>query len=105
MFQVYLIHHYKCIITNIAYLHDTQVSIEMSLIVSIETSISLLIIPCMIVYVTNKREPWTLNLDVYFTVHWAVHFNTILKTIIKLNIKMFFKSYVSGYSKNTLRLR
>ncbi len=23
------------------------------------TSISLLIIPCMIVYVTNKREPWT----------------------------------------------
>ncbi len=25
------------------------------------TSISLLIIPCMIVYVTNKREPWTLN--------------------------------------------
>ncbi len=27
------------------------------------TSISLLIIPCMIVYVTNKREPWTLNLD------------------------------------------
>ncbi len=27
------------------------------------TSISLLIIPCMIVYVTNKREPWTLNLE------------------------------------------
>ncbi len=26
------------------------------------TSISLLIIPCMIVYVTNKQEPWTLNL-------------------------------------------
>ncbi len=24
---------------------------------------SLLIIPCMIVYVTNKREPWTLNLE------------------------------------------
>ncbi len=29
------------------------------------TSISLLIIPCMIVYVTNKREPWTLNLIVH----------------------------------------
>ncbi len=28
------------------------------------TYISLLIIPCMIVYVTNKREPWTLNLEV-----------------------------------------
>ncbi len=27
------------------------------------TSISLLIIPCMIVYVTNKQEPWTLNLE------------------------------------------
>ncbi len=27
------------------------------------TYISLLIIPCMIVYVTNKQEPWTLNLD------------------------------------------
>ncbi len=26
------------------------------------TYISLLIIPCMIVYVTNKQEPWTLNL-------------------------------------------
>ncbi len=25
------------------------------------TYISLLIIPCMIVYVTNKQEPWTLN--------------------------------------------
>ncbi len=27
------------------------------------TYISLLIIPCMIVYVTNKQEPWTLNLE------------------------------------------
>ncbi len=27
------------------------------------TYISLLIIPCMIVYVTNNKEPWTLNLD------------------------------------------
>ncbi len=26
------------------------------------TNISLLIIPCMIVYVTNNKEPWTLNL-------------------------------------------
>ncbi len=25
------------------------------------TYISLLIIPCMIVYVTNNKEPWTLN--------------------------------------------
>ncbi len=28
------------------------------------TYISLLIIPYMIVYVTNKQEPWTLNLEV-----------------------------------------
>ncbi len=27
------------------------------------TYISLLIIPCMIVYVTNNKEPWTLNLE------------------------------------------
>ncbi len=27
------------------------------------TNISLPIIPCMIVYVTNNKEPWTLNLD------------------------------------------
>ncbi len=27
------------------------------------TYISLLIIPCMIVYVTNNKEPWTLNLN------------------------------------------
>ncbi len=27
------------------------------------TNISLLIIPCMIVYVTNNKEPWTLNLE------------------------------------------
>ncbi len=26
------------------------------------TNISLPIIPCMIVYVTNNKEPWTLNL-------------------------------------------
>ncbi len=28
----------------------------------VPTYISLLIIPCMIVYVTNNKEPWTLNL-------------------------------------------
>ncbi len=27
------------------------------------TNISLPIIPCMIVYVTNNKEPWTLNLE------------------------------------------
>ncbi len=31
------------------------------------TFISLLIIPCMIVYVTNNKEPWTLNLE-YFKI-------------------------------------
>ncbi len=31
------------------------------------TNISLLIIPCMIVYVTNNKEPWTLNLDRVFS--------------------------------------
>ncbi len=30
----------------------------------VPTYISLLIIPCMIVYVTNNKEPWTLNLDI-----------------------------------------
>ncbi len=30
----------------------------------VPTYISLLIIPCMIVYVTNNIEPWTLNLDI-----------------------------------------
>ncbi len=29
----------------------------------LSTCISLLIIPCMIVYVTNNKEPWTLNLE------------------------------------------
>ncbi len=29
----------------------------------VPTYISLLIIPCMIVYVTNNKEPWTLNLE------------------------------------------
>ncbi len=29
------------------------------------TCISLLIIPCMIVYVTNNKEPWTLNLEFF----------------------------------------
>ncbi len=33
------------------------------------TYISLLIIPCMIVYVTNKQEPWTLNLEPCVPVH------------------------------------
>ncbi len=29
----------------------------------VPTNISLPIIPCMIVYVTNNKEPWTLNLE------------------------------------------
>ncbi len=33
------------------------------------TNISLPIIPCMIVYVTNNKEPWTLNLDVWLLTH------------------------------------
>ncbi len=42
----------------------------------VPTYISLLIIPCMIVYVTNNKEPWTLNLEN----------NLLLKFIIKNNI-------------------
>ncbi len=36
------------------------------------TNISLLIIPCMIVYVTNNKEPWTLNLIVGRSFSWLV---------------------------------
>ncbi len=37
------------------------------------TYISLLIIPCMIVYVTNNKELWTLNLLYQNKIQWAKH--------------------------------
>ncbi len=45
------------------------------------TYISLLIIPCMIVYVTNNKEPWTLNLIISLPptlLQW--YFNTVVWT-------------------------
>ncbi len=46
------------------------------------TSISLLIIPCMIVYVTNKQEPWTLNLEPYWEKTGCSMWNQTLSTPI-----------------------
>ncbi len=45
------------------------------------TNISLPIIPCMIVYVTNNKEPWTLNQVIIFKQN---------KFKIDLNIKCLF---------------
>ncbi len=73
------------------------------------TYISLLIIPCMIVYVTNKQEPWTLNLQVndslfnfvviLFCVHLLLPFVlfTLIITVYRLIhsdiISQIFSSY------------
>ncbi len=40
----------------------------------VPTNISLPIIPCMIVYVTNNKEPWTLNLDMLICCSINIYF-------------------------------
>ncbi len=55
------------------------------------TYISLLIIPCMIVYVTNKQEPWTLNWSVWpVQLLWCVlsYFFTLNGYLIYLQNKI-----------------
>ncbi len=37
------------------------------------TNISLPIIPCMIVYVTNNKEPWTYNIAAVITTGWLLY--------------------------------
>ncbi len=63
------------------------------------TYISLLIIPCMIVYVTNKQEPWTLNLEprswmdfqlllfIYYSVNYS--FMKPRNTILPMTVNKF----------------
>ncbi len=46
----------------VAYTELQRTHLWMTSLGPVLTYISLLIIPCMIVYVTNNKEPWTLNL-------------------------------------------
>ncbi len=46
------------------------------------TYISLLIIPCMIVYVTNNKEPWTLTNDLNESEY--SNNNKLIKVVCKL---------------------
>ncbi len=68
------------------------------LIDTVLTSISLLIIPCMIVYVTNKQEPWTLNLiaNAFITVYGIT---TTLKFSRKKSV-VIIKFNRFSYNKN-----
>ncbi len=53
------------------------------------TYISLLIIPCMIVYVTNKQEPWTLNLEdlkKYFGFYFMIFYIILLYDFILFSV-------------------
>ncbi len=45
------------------------------------TYISLLIIPCMIVYVTNNKEPWTFTVVPYW--HYSLYVDSPKKCIVK----------------------
>ncbi len=62
------------------------------------TSISLLIIPRMIVYVTNKQEPWTLNLE-----PWNISGSTLIlrsyaNTFCAQKKKTLFNNFFSSMS-------
>ncbi len=63
------------------------------------TYISLLIIPCMILYVTNNKEPWTLN---------KLHISTAVETDIWSGIRCIytatFKMHTSFYKINVLHI-
>ncbi len=62
------------------------------------TYISLLIIPCMIVYVTNNKEPWTLNYWNKLTFSW--HYNLLRCTCI-FSLKGWS---ISNYVKDNISL-
>ncbi len=62
---------------------------ETFMITNINTNISLPIIPCMIVYVTNNKEPWEpwtlmiiVNVEIFFL--WKIHFSAFFKCTLTL---------------------
>ncbi len=81
----YFIFYFIIIIIIYFYFYFLQFSLSGPVL----TYISLLIIPCMIVYVTNNKEPWTLTLNQ----------NVLLCTLI---VKL--RTYASLYSQTLIDL-
>ncbi len=55
---------FSCVMFHFLFIFNFFIFLHCPLSGPVLTYISLLIIPCMIVYVTNNKEPWTLNLVV-----------------------------------------
>ncbi len=70
------------------------------------TYISLLIIPCMIVYVTNNKEPWTLNMSVlHFLCVDQLKSSREISYLVKSTLRLFICSsfWLMTVSESSMR--